>query len=84
MDLKELMGTAAMGIGLLTGIVQLIEWLLPKSAHERINDLLTRVWVWLEDQKAGRLMKWLRDARPVKWTIYGFFCLRLSTTAWLF
>ncbi|AOS81602.1 hypothetical protein Q5W_22950 [Hydrogenophaga sp. PBC] len=71
------MGTAAMGIGLLTGIVQLIEWLLPKSAHERINDLLTRVWVWLEDQKAGRLMKWLRDARPVKWTIYGFFLLAL-------
>lgn len=69
MNLHNLAGDTALIIGLLSGIIQLLDWTLPKTWIERISYLLTHVWVWLAEQRAGELLKWLSNSRPIKWLI---------------
>lgn len=75
--MKDVAASTALAVGLLAGAVQLLDWLLPPKAVDRISLALTHVWHWLSEQRAGSLLKWLRDSRPLKWLVATFLVVVL-------
>ena len=55
------LGTLAIGCAVATTVLQLLDWLLPPAAVQKLRDLLERLWLWLAEQRAGRLFRRLLE-----------------------
>jgi hypothetical protein len=49
----ELISNLAFAAALLAGLLGLIEWLLPKSAKQKLKDATAAAWIWLEEQNSS-------------------------------
>lgn len=48
----EIVSNVAFGAALLAGLLGFIEWLLPKSARQKLRDATAATWIWLAEQSS--------------------------------
>jgi hypothetical protein len=59
----DILGSIALWIGTLGGVLKLVDWLLSPSQKRRIASWAATAWIWLDEQRLGKFVSAVRSIR---------------------
>lgn len=68
----DLIGSLAVYFALAAAVIASLDWFLREPAKSKIRDVVERIWIWLDDQRVGRLLFVLHNSKVVRWVLFGF------------
>jgi hypothetical protein len=60
---SDILGSIALWIGILGGVLKLVDWLLSPSQKRRIASWAATAWIWLDEQRLGKFVSAVRSIR---------------------
>ncbi len=83
MNTTDAIGSIAVWCGGATGVTQLLDWLLAEKAKASIRFCFERLWLWLAEQKTGKLLDALFSRRFLFWPPLILACVSLTLSSFL-
>lgn len=62
-QLRTILGDIGIWVGCVVGVLTIIDWLLTESQKQRVQLAFESWWLWLEERRSGRLIRFLTDER---------------------